>query len=150
MSSPILPLLVLVLLASAGAFATWIAPRLRAGRETAPPESDFSVLEENGKVVCVRPEGKVESFRWDELVRIEILTTADGPFAPDFFWVFFAEEGGAVIPSGAAGLDPVTDRAFALPGFDHQGFIEGAIPSTEEAGFVVWRRPDPRGEKARI
>lgn len=106
------------------------------------PESEFLISIDNDRVTCTRPDGRSESFQWDSLIKVEIMTTSDGPFAPDVFWVFHDDSGaGAVIPSGATGEDQLMDKALELPGFDSKAFIESQS-STSEARFPVWQRSD--------
>ena len=58
------------------------APRARLD-----PESRFIIQMTETDVSCHRPDGLVETVRWDDLERIDILTNSDGPFAPDCFWL---------------------------------------------------------------
>jgi hypothetical protein len=86
-------------------------------------------------------DGKVESARWSELSEIWIVTTADGPFADDMFWVLRERSGGGcVVPSQATGAKAIVDRLEKLPGFDFEQMIL-AMASTGDAKFVVWRAP---------
>lgn len=106
------------------------------------PESDFVVSSEGDEVKCTRPDGKVESFCWSKLEKVEILTTSEGPLAADVFWVFHDSEGGrASIPCGATGEPALMDKALALPGFDLEKFTV-AQASTGDATFPVWTRPE--------
>ena len=38
-------------------------------------------------VRCTDPNGRVDVMVWSDLRRIEIMTTDEGPFSPDVFWV---------------------------------------------------------------
>ncbi|GAB4583454.1 hypothetical protein [Nocardia sp. NPDC127526] len=83
--------------------------------------------------------GRVEEVAWTELAEVRIITTADGPFAEDVFFVLIGATGkGCVVPHSAA------DTAFlarlqALPGFDNDKVIE-AMCSVTDKQFLVWRR----------
>jgi hypothetical protein len=90
-------------------------------------------------VVCDRPDGKVERVRWDDLQKVEIVTTDEGPFVPDVFWVLHGTDTGCVIPQGATGEGPFLDRMHALPGFDNGAMIQ-AMTSVENRRFLCWRR----------
>ncbi|WP_405133334.1 hypothetical protein [Nocardia sp. NBC_01388] len=90
--------------------------------------------------------GRVEEVAWTELAEVRLITTADGPFAEDVFFVLIGATGkGCVVPHSAA------DTAFlarlqALPGFDNDKVVE-AMLSTADRQFLVWRRaqsPDGR------
>ncbi len=77
----------------------------------------------------------------DALVRVEIITTGAGPFAPDLFWHLTDEIGQtAVIPGGAKDITSLLDRLGGLPGFDHIAVIS-AMGSTDDARFKIWSRP---------
>ena len=92
-------------------------------------------------VSCHRPDGVIETVRWDELQQVQVLTTSDGPFAPDCFWLLRGPETtGCCIPQGATGDAELLDRIQKLPGFNNQAFIE-AMGSTQEAIFTCWQRP---------
>lgn len=112
------------------------APRARL-----QPESQFVIRMTDSTVSCHRPDGIVETVQWDELQQVQVLTTSDGPFAPDCFWLLRGPETtGCCIPQGATGDAELLDRLQQLPGFDNKVFID-AQGSTEEALFTCWQRP---------
>ena len=67
------------------------------------PEQAYTVTISDEGVTCRRPNGVVESVRWDDLHGVLLQTTSDGPFAPDVFWILVGRLGGCVVPQGAAG-----------------------------------------------
>ncbi|MBB5914849.1 hypothetical protein BJY24_003716 [Nocardia transvalensis] len=83
--------------------------------------------------------GRIEEVAWHDLTEVRIITTADGPFADDVFFVLIGAQGnGCVVPHSAA------DSAFLvrlqrLPGFDNSKVIE-AMGSVTDRQFLVWRR----------
>jgi hypothetical protein len=84
--------------------------------------------------------GKVEAVSWDDLQEVGVLTTSDGPFAEDVFFVLIGRDGTwCVIPQGAPESTPLLERLQRLPGFDNEALIE-AMTSTRDAKFVCWRR----------
>lgn len=86
------------------------------------------------------PGGKVEQVTWEDLREVAVLTTSDGPFAEDVFFVLAGQDGsGCVIPHGATESTQLLERLQRLPGFDNEAFIR-AMSSTQEATFVCWRR----------
>jgi hypothetical protein len=86
------------------------------------------------------PGGKVEQVAWVDLLEVAVLTTSDGPFAEDAFFVLAGRDGtGCVIPQGAPESTQLLKRLQRLPGFNNETFIR-AMSSTEEATFVCWRR----------
>jgi hypothetical protein len=81
--------------------------------------------------------GAVESVAWDDLTEVRLLTTGDGPWADDVFWVLEGGDGGCVIPQSFV-TEAMLGRLQALPGFENERMIE-AMGSTVEAEFVCWR-----------
>jgi hypothetical protein len=78
-----------------------------------------------------------ESVRWDSLVKVEIVTTDEGPLVEDVFIVLHGSDGkGCVVPSSHDGILPWLQK---LPGFDNEAFIQ-AMSSCEDARFLVWQR----------
>ena len=88
----------------------------------------------------VTPDGRVEEVLWDDLVEIRIVTTSEGPFAEDVFWLLVGADGknGVAVP-GSAATDDMLDRLQGLPGFDNEQMIL-AMSSTDEAQFLCWQR----------
>lgn len=75
----------------------------------------------------------------DTLVGIDIVTTDEGPFTDDLFWVLSDQWGQQVIiPGGAAGTDKLLDSLGGLKGFDHMTLMK-AMSSTSNARFEIWR-----------
>ncbi len=101
------------------------------------PESNFIVRMDDTEIRCLRPDGTVERVAWAELSKVGILTTADGPFAPDVFWVLQGGAGGCVIPWGANGDTELLHILGQLPGFRHEVVI-AAGASTSEGTFLCW------------
>jgi len=104
------------------------------------PESRFIVRISDIEVACDRPDGKTERVGWSDLQRVEIVTTSDGPMAPDVFWVLHGTDTGCAIPQGATGERALLERLQALPGFDNAQVIE-AMGSTSDRRFLCWQRP---------
>src|SRR5262245_54625033 len=91
--------------------------------------------------VCRRlADGTGEQGAWDDLVEVSVLTTSDGPFSEDVFFLLEASDGrGCVIPHGAPESSVLLERLQRLPGFDNKAFIQ-AMSSAEDARFICWRR----------
>jgi hypothetical protein len=91
-----------------------------------------------------------ERVLWDELVRVEILTTDEGPAAEDFFFLLEGRDGSGVAVSNELavkhGLVAILQRRLA--GLDDKAIIE-ASRSTRARRFLVWQkqvRPMPGTE----
>lgn len=89
------------------------------------------------------PEGTIESIGWDDLRRVEVVTTDQGPFLPDSFWVLTGNETQCTIAQGANGESSLLERLQTLSGFDNDVLIS-AIGSTSNARFLCWDQ-DKRG-----
>lgn len=75
----------------------------------------------------------------DTLVGVDIVTTDDGPFSDDLFWVLSDQWGQqVVIPGGAKGAEALPDTLGSLQGFDHMAVMK-AMSSTANARFEIWR-----------
>lgn len=105
------------------------------------PESRFVVRLSDTGVICERPDGKVEGVGWADLQKVEVVTTSDGPFAPDVFWVLHGTDGGCAVPQGATGESQLLERLQRLPGFDNAAFIE-AMSSASDRRFLCWQRAE--------
>lgn len=91
---------------------------------------------------CLRaswPDGP-RSIRWSDIDRLVIVTTGDGPFAPDFWWFFEGKEHFVSFPMGATGereIEAILDRRF--PGLRDEEMTE-ALLCTERRKFLCWER----------
>ena len=114
-------------------------PKLKPESPKLKPESDYTVAVSEADVICSRPDGTTESVEWNDLQRVEILTTDDGPFAPDMFWVLYGSTGGCVIPWGATGENELMDRLQALPDFRNDVIVNAASLTTNNQ-LLCWER----------
>lgn len=104
------------------------------------PESSYLVRIHPDEIVCHHPDGSQEKVAWEDLQKIEIITTDDGPFAADVFWLLHGSHSGCVIPQGATGHGELLERLQVLPEFDNGALIE-AMGSTSNAVFACWVKP---------
>lgn len=105
------------------------------------PESQYVVSLSQSEVSCRHPDGTTEQVAWEDLQRVEILTTDHGPFFPDIFWVLHGSAAGCVVPQGATGEKELLERLQRLPGFRNEAVIE-AMPSTDNRRFLCWEKQD--------
>jgi hypothetical protein len=92
------------------------------------------------RIVRTLPDGTQEWVRWDDLQEVSILTTDEGPFIDDVFWILSGSATGCAIPSECDGMDTLLARLQTLPGFDNEAVI-AAMASVQNARFACWRRP---------
>ncbi len=115
-----------------------------AFRRRAQFESDGSgagVVEvDERRIAYLAPEGG-GVVALDALVRVEIMTTDQGPFVSDVFWVLSAGDGTRLmIPSEARDAVSIFDAISALPGVRMDVAVT-AMTSTENAIFLIWEAP---------
>ena len=86
-------------------------------------------------------EKKAESVSWQDLNKVEILTTDAGPSSEDFFFILHGRDGNGVAISNdlAVKHDLVATLQNRLPGLDNKAIIEAAL-STEVRRFLVWQK----------
>ena len=101
-----------------------------------PPKARVEV-DERG-VRRFLPAGKTEAVAWDDLIKVSIMTTDEGPAGEDLFWMLHARDGhGCAVPHEQACALGLLDRLQWLPGFDNIAVIQ-ASGSTQWAEFVCW------------
>lgn len=118
------------------------------GSPALDPEGRFVVRVDAAEVVCERPDGTRERVNWDDLERVEIVSTSEGPRFPDTFWLLVGKVGGCAIPWGATGEAQLLERLQQLPGFDNTAVIGAASDSTD-ARRTCWERDPNRGGQSR-
>ena len=108
-------------------------------RQFAPPVSAV-VIDDRGVRRTLRP-GEVEEVAWKDLVEVQIVTTDEGPYVDDVFYLLVgANETGCVVPQEDPQSGALLTRLQALPGFDNGKVIE-AMGCAENARFVCWKKP---------
>jgi hypothetical protein len=103
------------------------------------PESLYKVQLSEAGVSCARPDGTIESVEWSDLCKVELLTTDEGLFAPDVFWILCGSSSGCVVPQGATGEQQLMDQMGKLPGFNWKPVIEG-MKTTRNQRFLCWSK----------
>ena len=89
------------------------------------------------KIVRTMRDGKQETIEWSDLKEVTIITTDEGPFVDDVFWVLSGSESGCLVPSEADGVQELIAYLQRLPNFDNEAVIK-AMGSSENAKFVCW------------
>jgi hypothetical protein len=54
-------------------------------------------------ITLALPGGEAQSMRWNDLYEVAILTTDEGPFVDDVFWIFLGHHGRCKVPLKHAG-----------------------------------------------
>jgi hypothetical protein len=80
----------------------------------------------------------IEAVRWEDLIKVSIVTTDEGPFVEDLFWLLHSKDGrGCVVPHADAVEANLLARLQRLPRFDNEAVIS-ASGSTQGAEFTCW------------
>ena len=123
--------------------AGWIF-RSYAKRTTVPVHLE---VDEQGVRMCYGE--KVDRIAWDEVARIDAVTTGDGPWGEDLYlWLrpsddthAEASNRGVVVPNElGVPADLVRQCNERFPGFDDAELIK-ACGCTSDAIFKLWERP---------
>jgi hypothetical protein len=88
-----------------------------------------------------RLDASGEAVAWADLIGVEILTTDEGPYNEDLFWLLEGAGGKGVAVSGGLAQESglLSALQVRLPGFDNDAVIRAA-GSIEAARFTAWRR----------
>jgi hypothetical protein len=131
----------------------WLKKRRQPLNTPAPgragPPSRVVVSFDDYVIRVKLPSGANSHLSWDDIGAVNIVTTSDGPFAPDLFWLVQSldKKTNLTIPMGAEGEhDLLRAMQHRLAGFDNMAVIE-AMSSTGPAGFVIWD-PEHAGSEA--
>ena len=86
------------------------------------------------------PQGELQQIRWVDLHEVGVVTTDEGPFLEDVFFMLLSEDReGFAIPQSADGMDELLTRLQTLPGFDNSAVIE-AMGCTSNYNFRLWNK----------
>ena len=101
-------------------------------------ESEFTVVITADELLCEFRKRKRESIRWEEVIRVWYVTTADGPHLPDEWLLFEGESGGCSLPTEAKGFRQIwSELETRFPGFDFGPVIRGG---TDFRKHLCWER----------
>jgi hypothetical protein len=80
-----------------------------------------------------------ESVSWENLSKIEIETTDEGPFAEDFFYMLYDKAGDGVVVGNrlAVAYNLLGELKQRLPDIDHKTVLD-ASGCTENRSFLIW------------
>lgn len=114
----------------------WLTPRRRE-----------NVQVDDAGVIVVTKKGRDE-VRWGEVTCARIITTSDGPWGEDVFFVLEGTDGkGCVVPHDAAVRTRLLQEMQArFEGIDDRKVIE-AMGSTSRATFIIWKKPGAGNER---
>jgi hypothetical protein len=103
------------------------------------PECLSVIKVEDSCVKITHPKAKKITLAWQDLQCVKIVTTDQGPFLADVFWILCESEKQYSIPQGATGEQTFIDTLQKMDGFDNEQMIE-AMRCTDNHDFIVWKR----------
>ncbi|GHU06754.1 hypothetical protein FACS1894158_14110 [Betaproteobacteria bacterium] len=109
------------------------------GKTNSTTERNETVQFDDTKVTRTMRDGRQETIQWSELKEVAVITTDEGPFVDDVFWVLSGADTGCLVPGEADGAKELLARLQKLPGFNNEAAIL-AMGSTENAKFVCWSK----------
>lgn len=102
------------------------------------PGGPFTVIMTADELACEHPKRARESIRWDAIKEVRLVTTSEGPFLPDEWYVFMGDSGGCSIPSEARGFEALmTEFDTRFPGMDYEAIIKAG---TSDAQKTIWKK----------
>jgi hypothetical protein len=103
--------------------------------------SQYKLVITPDDVACEHRKRKRESIRWEDVNRVWYVTTDDGPWVPDEWFLFEGENGGCSFPTEANGMNAMWDELEQrFPGLDYKPIIQGPINGRETSllGATAW------------
>ena len=102
------------------------------------PGGPYLVTMTASELACEHPRRAREYIRWDDIEEITLITTSQGPFLPDEWYVFSGKAGKCTIPSEAKGFSELmADFDKRFPGMDYQAIIKAGTSDSERQ---IWKR----------
>ena len=132
---------VLLLALAAGLVALGVAGRRNEQRRRAAAAATVDLQVDRESVCRTLADGRHEEVRWDELVEVEVLTTAIGVHKDDGVVFVLSGEGerGCLVPSRLAVEHGVIERLHALPGFSSRRMV-AAMELPAPSRTTCWSR----------
>jgi hypothetical protein len=128
---------------------SWLRKLL--GRNEMPPPAPPRAVPgvrvdiDDTSITVAGPDGAVKRLPWADLASVTILTTDEGPFETDLYWLLQGRHRhhGILVPLGAAGEhELLKEMQRRLAGFDNMVVVE-AMSSTGNAEFTAWEARSP-------
>lgn len=94
----------------------------------------------NDELFIIYKNGKKEKHLFEDLCKVTIITTDQGPFEDDVFWLMLFKSI-IMIPQGCHGEDKLLEVLQNFPGFDNEQVIE-AMSCSENRSFLVWEKKE--------
>ena len=129
-----LPLVVMIVLV----VAFWATRKRTRNIYETTPGGPYTVIITDEEIACEHPKRTREHIRWDAITEVRLVTTTDGPWQPDMWYLFMGDSGGCSVPSEAKDFEklwPEFKKRFA--GLDYEAMITAG---TSDAQKTLWKR----------
>ena len=94
----------------------------------------------NEELAITYKNGKTEKHLFEDLKKVTIIITDEGPFKDDVFWLMLFKSI-IMIPQGCPGEDKLLGILQKLPNFDNNQVIK-AMSWSENKSFLVWEKSE--------
>jgi hypothetical protein len=99
------------------------------------PERQYSVDVTDDQIRFTAPDGSITWIERNALEKVGGLTTADGPWEPDMFWILSSASTLCVVPWGASNEAGLLGVLQSLPDFRNDLIVES--PMLSEGGRLT-------------
>ena len=101
------------------------------------PGGPYTVTLTDDEIICEHPKRPKESIRWDAVTEIRLVTTSEGPFLPDMWYLFLGDKTGCSVPSEANGFDQLWNVfKQRFPGLDYNAIINAGTADNQK---TIWK-----------
>lgn len=102
------------------------------------PGGPYTVIINDEGIACEHPRRKREYIRWDQVNEIRLVTTDEGPFLPDMWYLFIGESSGCSVPSEAKDFDRLWDEfEKRFQGFNYEAILEAGTDNNQK---TLWHK----------
>ncbi len=108
-------------------------------RQTQNPLGQVEIV---GQIITFHhPDGELQQVAIEDLTEVGVLTTDEGPFAEDVYFVLLGAKAnqGCAIPQGVTGAEDLLMLLQTIPGFKNEALIE-AMGCTANNKFLLWKK----------
>ncbi len=102
------------------------------------PGGPYTLVISEDEIACEHPERKRESIRWDQIIEIRLVTTDEGPFEPDMWYLFIRESEGCSVPGEAKDFDLLWDELEKR--FDDFNYAPIINAGTDNDQKTLWKK----------
>lgn len=100
-----------------------------------------SIAFDSEKILSRQASGSEKIILWDKMTSIKIITTNQGPYKNDVFWVIESKNDRIVFSMGTEGEEAFLSKAQKLEGFNNKVFID-AMSCADNNEFYCWQKLD--------